>query len=188
MYFSDESLIEEITKKNPSALEYLMETYGKSVYKLVYRILDSLGVSEDIEECVSDIFVFIWNNVHQYNMNKGSFKTWIHIVAKYKALDYRRKLKKNRYFDTIDNFELVEESSVESKILSEEAKKEIIKAISEMGDTDRHIFLQRYFYYEPIESIAKKIGLTRQAVDNRLWRGRKILRDKLFQERKDDNI
>lgn len=115
--------IEAMKRKDASALEGIMNEYGKLVYALAYRILNGLATKEDVEECVSDVFVSIWNDINDYSKLRGSFKTWILI-----------------------------------------------------NKLDREIFIRRYFYYEKIEDIAKRKGLTRQAVDSRLFRMRAKLK------------
>ncbi|GED52454.1 hypothetical protein [Brevibacillus borstelensis] len=57
MNISEENLASELKNRNPIALEYAMNVYGKNVYTLVYRIIGGIGSREDIEECVSDAFI-----------------------------------------------------------------------------------------------------------------------------------
>lgn len=180
MESADDNIMNQLISKNIAALEYLINTYGKAVYSLVYRILDGVGSKEDVEDCVSDIFVDVWEKCHQYNPEKGNIKTWLLILAKYKALSRIRKLKATKEIVTENIPETDSNECTESIILSNEALQEVVNAINELRDTDKNIFYRRYFFHENIESIAKAYGLTRQAVDNRLWRCRKFLYEKLF--------
>lgn len=70
-----------------------------------------------------------------------------------------------------------DKNEVEEELLRREDYKRVLGALKELNETDREIFKRRYFLYEDIESIAEKYNLSRSAVDNRLWRGRKILRE-----------
>ena len=170
----------ELQNRNTDALEYIMNCFGRSVYGLVYNILDKFGSKEDIEECVSEIFTQVWDKSDMYSAEKGSFKTWILIQARYKALDYKRNLIKKGMNVSTEEIELPSKIFVENSILRKEEKKQLIAAIDALGDTDREIFYKRYFYYEGIEEIAKGLSLTREAVDNRLSRGRKRIKAALF--------
>jgi RNA polymerase sigma-70 factor (ECF subfamily) len=102
-------------------------------------------------------------------------------LAKYKALDYRRKLQKHQIADTHAPDDQLQASSdsVEKEVLSKESLNDMIRVINGFNELDRKIFYKRYFYYESIESIAEQFHLSRQAVDNRLWRSRKMLKEAL---------
>jgi RNA polymerase sigma-70 factor (ECF subfamily) len=51
--------------------------------------------------------------------------------------------------------------------------------IAELGDTDRRIFLRRYYYAEEISTIANRYGMTPVTVRVRLFRLRKQFKDVL---------
>ncbi len=197
MKITADNVIKQLQRKNPAALEYLMDTYGSGVYGLVYRVLTGIGSKEDIEECVSDVYVAAWENAWQYDAQKGSLKTWLLILAKYKALDYRRRLSRDKAVICQSvhepGTEAVEApgnigatgSIVEEKVISGEEQRQIATAINSLEDMDRQIFAKRYFLYENIEDIAQYFGLTRKAVDTRLWRIRNALKPLLQQEGKE---
>lgn len=187
MEINADNLIDELINKNPKTLEYIIEEYSKIVYTFVYRIIGNTGSKEDIEECVSDVFVEVWNNVNDFDSTRGSFKTWILIKAKYKALDYRRKLKKiidfNEYNKDIDKIRSIE--NIEDIIVNKEKYEVVLQALNELNEIDKEIFIRRYFLYEKIEDMTKKLHLSREAIDNRLYRGRKKLKESLNEYNKE---
>lgn len=177
---TENNLTEEIGNGNPAALEYAIDTYGKLVYKVVNSALNLSEDKDYIQECVSDIFTAIWYNIKTYDKEKATFKSWLIAISKYKAIDYRKKLIKNSNIEDINEYDIKADNDTEEYIISLERKSEIIKVIKELGEVDCEIFIRRYFLEEPIDDIAKSLGLTRQAVDNRLWRGRKRLKEKML--------
>lgn len=180
----DDEIVKLIKNKNPLGLEKLIEKYTSSVYSLIFRIIGGIGSREDIEECASDVFTEAWNNIEDFNSKRGSFKTWILIKVKYKALEYRRRLIKlserqclpseNEVIECANS--RIDETTVEDEVLKREKLRHIVDAVNEFNELDRKIFNRRYFLYEDIESIANRYSLTRQAVDNRLLRCRKKLK------------
>jgi len=76
MTFSENELISELKKRNLNAYETLMATYTKPVYYVIYRILNIGNSKEDIEECVSDVFLDVWLKIDEFDSTKGTFKTW----------------------------------------------------------------------------------------------------------------
>ena len=169
----------EIKNKNPDALEFAVNSYGNLVYKIVYGVLGRTFEMPSIEECVSDAFFAAWNHIESYNEEKGNFKNWLLAIARYKAIDYRRKFSQHGHVQCLDDSTVPSLLSVEEIIIAKENKEELIRAIQGMGDTDKQIFIRRYFLGESILSIAQGLGTDRTYVDNRLSRGRKALREKL---------
>ncbi|WP_026885598.1 sigma-70 family RNA polymerase sigma factor [Clostridium beijerinckii] len=188
MKVGEQNLAEEIKNRNSDALDYAIDNYGKLVYKIIYNILNSFGDKESIQECVSDVFTAVWYNIKTYDNQKASFKSWIIAISKYKAIDYRKKLIKNYNIQNINHYNTTALNDTEEYILASENKDEIIKIIKELGTIDSEIFIRRYFLEESIEKIAKSLELTRQAVDNRLWRGRKRLKEKMLSKVKREMI
>lgn len=68
---------------------------------------------------------------------------------------------------------------MEDLVISKENKEEIISIIQSFKEIDRKIFIRRYFIQEDIIEIARSLGIDRTVVDNRLSRGRKVLKEKL---------
>ncbi len=192
MYLDDE-IVQLIKNRNPFGLEKLIEQYTSAAYSLVFRILGGISSREDIEECTSDVFTEVWNSIEEFNSERGSFKTWILIKTKYKALEYRRRLIKlsTKQYQPSENEILecanskLDETTVEDEVLKREKLRHIIDAVNEFNELDRKIFNRRYFLYEDIESIANRYNLTRQAVDNRLLRCRKKLKSIMLEKQLD---
>ncbi|MDD3614056.1 MAG: sigma-70 family RNA polymerase sigma factor [Clostridiales bacterium] len=174
------ALIGQLKKKKEFALEQVMDIYMDPVYSLASTILRGYGQTVDIEECVQDVFIDAWNKISEYDPGRGKLKTWLLILCKYKALSYKRRLsRQNRVFKIEDlkrESQQIEASNVEASFLAKEERQKIIEAIRSLPDLDRQIFLRVYILDESIEEVSKSLGLSRQAVDNRLWRGRKALR------------
>jgi RNA polymerase sigma-70 factor (ECF subfamily) len=101
-------------------------------------------------------------------------------IAKFKAIDYKRKLMKYSDYTDIDDLTLSSGENIENAFILKERRNEILSAISNMKEPDKYIFLKRYFLNEDIETIAESLSLTKAAVDNRLSRGRKFLKGKLI--------
>ncbi|KMT20806.1 sigma-70 family RNA polymerase sigma factor [Clostridium cylindrosporum] len=178
MNIDSNNFINELKRKNEKALNYLYEKYLGLAYKIAFDNLRDIGTKEDVEECVSDIFVGVWNNIDKYSEEITSFKTWFSAVSRYKAIDYKRKLKSKDVNVELDENELVEELTIEDKIVIAEDVDSLRKIIDSMGDVDRQIFIKRYILNEKIEDISKALGIARSVIDNRLSRGRREIKNK----------
>ena len=181
MNYSENELISEIKKRNVNAYGFLIKEYTKLVYYLAYNILNISHSKEDIEECVSDIFLDVWLNIEEFDSERSNFKTWILMLTKYKALNYKRKLKKN-HVENIDDYQVEEPNTVEKQIIDRETQKKLLETINSFNETDRELFIRRYLCNEKISDIMQSLGLSRSAIDNRLLRGRKIIKEVLSYE------
>ena len=172
-------LIHQITKRKPDALEKIMDIYISNVYSLAKSILNHISTEEDIEECVQDTFLDAWNHIDRYNPDRGTFKTWLLILCKYRALNIRKaRLTKPEEVELDD-----QQSSInltpENEYLTKEGSKEILTAINLLAPIDREIFIRRFILDQRIDEISEIMQLSRHAIDNRLWRGRTQLKEKL---------
>ena len=92
---------ERLRSRDPQALAFVMDAYGDSVYRLLALIVGP-AAKEDLEECASDVFLKVWERIGQYDESRGSLRAWIHQLAKYRALDYRRKTSGLPRLDPLD--------------------------------------------------------------------------------------
>lgn len=178
MNYSETELVSEIKNRNQAAYEALIHTYTKPIYYVAYTILNGIGSKEDIEECVSDVLFESWLKISEFDSERGSLKTWLLIQAKYKALSYKRRSQKIR-IEPIEDYEPNEPDTVERQIIARETQKKIIDTINDFGETDRELFMRRYFCNEKISDLMNALEMSRSAIDNRLLRGRKKIKEVL---------
>lgn len=158
------------------------------MYRLVSLILRGQADPGTVEECCSDVFMSVWHKREQFNPARGGLRTWVLILARYRALDYRRRLGRRKDKEICSPGgqpspagDTAAGADPESCCLQEERRSEIMSALASLPEPDREILYRRYFIEEPVERIALKMGITRGAAENRLWRARKALKSKYIQ-------
>lgn len=199
MRITHDNMADQLRNGNPEALSALIEAFSGSVLALCTRILGGVGTPEDIEECVSDVFAAAWNKSEYYDETRGSLRTWLLILAKYQALEIRRKFKRRKnVVVTVGDGALSsiqdganpvsvfakQDDPVATEVLSREQQRAVFEAVKSMDPRLRDVFVRRYFLYESIEDIASDLDISRSAVDNRLSRSRRWLRDQLQENAK----
>lgn len=172
-------LIKQLAKRKPEALSRIMDLYLSNVYYVAKSILHQVASEEDIEECVQDTFLDAWNHFDRYNPERGTFKTWLLILCKYRALTLRKAARNKPEEVEYQDYLTVNHDSPERELPNKEGTDEIINAINALNSIDREIFIRRFLLEQEINEISNIMKLTRKAVDNRLWRGRNILKDAL---------
>ncbi len=176
MELNDLEIVKNIKKGDIQTYEYIVEKYSKQVYYLAYNILHISCTKEDMEECVADVFAEAWLNIDKFDPKKASFKTWLFILTKYKALKYKRKISKLQTVN-IDELPIVDSENIERQLISRQEQEKVIHIINQFNDVDKELFLRRYFYNEKIVDLMESLNLTRSAIDNRLSRGRKLIKE-----------
>lgn len=178
MQYSESELISEIKKRNAEAFDDLIGQYTRPVYYLTYNILNVGNRKEDIEECVSDVFVEVWEKIDQFDPGRGTFSKWIFMLTKYRALTCKRKLE-NHGVEYLEDY--LENTLVEpdTPLLERETQEAILQIVRTFGEVDRQLFVRRYFLDEPISALMQSMGLSRSAVDNRLLRSRNKIKEAL---------
>ncbi|GCE11324.1 DNA-directed RNA polymerase sigma-70 factor [Tengunoibacter tsumagoiensis] len=205
--WSDEDLAQRLHEKDPEALETLISRYSREVFYFIRLVLDGVGVAQDAEECVNDLFVAVWQEIDTFDITRGALRTWLTMRAKYIALDRRRQLCRRQTHNIQSADEIRQwsssdgnnsrsfsgwgendkraalpphpETSMEHLLEQSERREELRLALATLPELDRFLIYQRYFKFASTEELAKKTGLTRHAVDTRLWRARKNLREAL---------
>lgn len=172
----DKKMIKKIRKKDTKGLDYIINVYSKKVYFLVNKIIGIYG-KEEVEECVSDVFFSIWNDIEQYDEKRGEFSSFIFMKTKYKALDYKRKLDKTHISVEVLEDNISTGTTAEDIVMNKEYNLEIIEIINNFKEPDKTYFYLRYFMYYKIDDIAEKFKTTRASVENRLYRCRLKIRD-----------
>ncbi len=205
--WSDEDLAQRLHEQNPEALETLISRYSREVFYFVRLVLDNVGVTQDAEECVNDLFVAVWQEIDTFDASRGTLRTWLTMRAKYIALDRRRQLCRRQAHNVQSADEIRQwstdysgtrkssawgyesdyratlpphpEASMENLLEQSERREELRLALATLPELDRFLIYQRYFKFASTEELAAKTGLSRHAVDTRLWRARKSLREAL---------
>ncbi|AOT70636.1 sigma-70 family RNA polymerase sigma factor [Geosporobacter ferrireducens] len=181
MEYSQSALVEGIKAKDVAAYNYMINKYTKTIYYLAYNILSPALGKEDIEECVSDVFLDAWIKIDEFNQEKGNFRTWLFILTKYKALTYKRKKATKNVVD-IEEFQIKDSYNLEKQFFLRQDQEKVVEIINSFNRIDKEIFFRRYFFDEKISDLEKTFNLSRSAIDNRLLRGRKIIKEALNYE------
>ena len=175
MRCTEKNYIIRLKKGKEDALEFIVDKYLGIVKSAVYKVLSPLKRDGIIDECVNDVFLSVWNNSNKFNGEELDFKKWIYKIAKFKAIDYYRKEIKNLEVSIEEDKEISTNKLVEEEIINAEDRIELIELINTLEPLDRDIFTMKFFLGAKSDDIAEKFGLSRAAIDNRIYRAKKKL-------------
>lgn len=179
MKINEENYLIELCKKNEKALEYIIDKYSAIVNGVVRNVLLPLENNGLIEECISDVFFSVWNNIDKFSGENEKFKNWIVGISKYKAIDYYRKYSNEKYKTSdIDKYTLQDNQSIEEDIIIEIETRKVLDLINLLKEPDKSIFVMKFLFGYSSRKISEKLGIGEGNINTKVSRARKRLRAK----------
>lgn len=178
---SDKDLLVLLQHNPERGLEQLIQSYSGLVYSIVYSKLAKAS-AQDIEECVSDIIFELYKNRNCIDLQRGSIKAYLSVIAKRKAIDHFRKSTstvQNISINDDKQGDLPANTDIEAEIINKETRNLLIQEINALGKPDSEIFVRKYYLGQSTKSIAKSLHLKENTVDKRVSRGLIKLRKSL---------
>lgn len=150
--------------------------------------------SADREDCIQEIFLKVYKNLHRYN-HRWSFSTWIYRIARNTCIDYRRRLFR-RQADELpeDLFDRAGTDGAgtgwsgtggddvgwtDAATLQLDVSLDIHRAVEQLEEGQRQLV---YLYYGEdlsVSEIASVLGKPEGTVKSLLHRSRKVLKGHL---------
>ena len=183
MQVTDKELRAKLKKSPAEARRALFDEYCNYVYAIVINKLRNCCCREDIEECVSDVFLDFFRNLENIGKRNDELKSFISVIAKRRAVDtYRRVIRNCGKTVPIDDGgfdEVASAENVEFDAEKTERNEILLKKVHELGEPDSTIIIQQYYYNRTSFEIGRQISMTASAVQKRSIRARKRLRSML---------
>ena len=162
----------------------LFDEYCNYVYAVIINVLRNSVTREDVEECVSDVFVKIYRSYRDNELREGDLKGFIGAVAKNTAIDYMRKLnsynRRNTSMDVEDFPEMPSDIRIDADAEKRDSKRLLMQMVNSLGEPDSTIIVQQYFYDRTAKEIAVSLDMTPAAVQKRSSRAREKLKGLLI--------
>ena len=85
--YSEEELILLLKQQSREGFNYLYRQYAPVLYGVIIKVVYDEQTAQDV---LQDVFVKIWNNIGQYDNNKGRLYTWMLNIARNAGIDKLR--------------------------------------------------------------------------------------------------
>lgn len=167
---TDRELLELYKTDVQLAVRLTAETYYSYVLKIVSGRLKGAG-KEDIEEAVCDVFIRFWKDIDRVDLERGSIKAYISVLAQSIAANACQQLARHRALPLDE--EIFSTEDTPERVIQREA---LISALKALDPVDRRIVLLRHYYLMSHAEIAKALKMKEPAVRKRLERALKKLR------------
>ncbi len=179
----DQEIIKLFWHRSEMAIAELDKKYGNRALQLARHMLCD---NSDAQECINDALHALWNQIPPQRPTYlwAYFSRVLRNICSDRA-DHNCAAKRDRRCEVaISELEGVLSSAQDTQsVLEAKQLQESINAFLDAASaTDRIIFVRRYYYFDPCAQIAKRLGMTRGAINTRLSRLRKELKEYLEKE------
>jgi len=177
-------LVRQCMAGDQQAWQQLVVTQHRRIYAICYRFT---GSSSDAEDLTQEVFLKLYRNLPSFDMQKGSFQTWITTLARNLLVDHFRRTRLERATDSLDaNFSNNDDSngqtmgdrladprpSQEAHASGLELKAKIQQALAQLSPELREAVVFRDLEDMDYKEIAQVLRIPEGTVKSRISRGR----------------
>ena len=179
----DSRIVQLYFERSEQAIAETDRKYGPYCYSIAYNILTN---QEDAQECVSDTYYAAWNRIPP--TRPGLLSAFLGKITRHISIDRWRRLgakKRGGGEVTLALEELgdcADGKSLEAEASRRELNRLLNAFLTSLPETERNVFLCRYWYLDSVETIGTITGFSQSKVTSMLHRTRGKLRTLLSQE------
>lgn len=175
-------LIRQVANQDRAAFSQLYDRFSTLVFSLAMRMLK---VRSDAEDLLQEVFVQVWRQAQSYSAERGSPEAWIINIARSRAIDKIRSIRRmERSFVLTDDPARAESSeNVESSVADSEARMTMGSALANLPEAQRRVLEMAYFdgltQTEIATRLAEPLGTVKTRMRSGIQKLREILGTKL---------
>lgn len=176
---SDQELLQLIHKDASRGIGLLMDRYSGLLYYIVRGKLNDR--QQDIEECVSDVFIEFYSKMDDIDLQKGSIKAYLATIATRRAIDRVRKIMSHpeQDFEELEGVIGEETNEPEHVAMDSERNEYMLQEVKNLREPDSTILYRRYYLAQPVKEIAQDMGMKSNSVSKRITRALEVLQSRL---------
>jgi RNA polymerase sigma-70 factor (ECF subfamily) len=183
---TDEDLVARARTKDFAAFEELVDRYEDKIFRLAFRFVRN---ETEAKEIVQDTFLLVWRKLDTFK-GDSQFGSWLYRVATNTALMRLRAQRRHPEISTeelpidyLDNYGQLPPAGEnwakrpDDELQSDELRRRIQKAVDELPEIYRTVFIIRDVEGLSTEETAEVLEISIPTVKTRLHRARLALRD-----------
>lgn len=174
----DAKIVELYWARSDAALTETVKKFGPYCHTIAYNVLENV---EDSEECVNDTYMRAWNSMP--DKRPAALAPYLGRITRNLALN--RIIEKNTLkrgggeaalaLDELDEC-TASSYSLEREVEAREIAAAMNRFLSKLPDTERALFVSRYWFMAPVRELAEKFGFSESKTVSMLRRTRLKLR------------
>lgn len=185
---NEEEIVKQLKSGNYSNYDKIVDSYKNRVFGMAYKFTGDYDESQDLAQ---EVFLKIYRQIKNFR-EESKLSTWIYRISVNTCLDWKKKKEKIKSinFSNMVNEEnkdqiidIKDESlSPDRIILQDEDQKQVHKLIYELSDKYKTVLIMYHFNEMSYQDISKALNIPERTVETRLYRARRMLKDKISKE------
>ncbi len=173
---NEKELLSLIATGDEGAFTKAYHHYSPRIYSFVFNKTKSVTIAEEV---VQEVFMKIWSMKEKVR-EIDSFSSYLFSMATNKTYDHLNKIandiqKLNRLWDTIQ--ELTFDNNVEEMLDFKESREMLTKAINELPEQRKKIYILNKEDGLSYDEIASKLNISKSTVSDQLVKASKFIRE-----------
>jgi len=170
----DAELVARAGKGDRAAAQALMARHLPAMLNLARRMLSGQAEAED---CVQEAFLRLWTHAARWKPGRAKFETWLYRVTLNQCYDRLRR-KPQAGLEAAEN--VVDPAPAADKMLENSGvAAEVAAALAALPERQRAAILLCHYQERGNAEAAEILGVSVEALESLLARGRRTLRTKL---------
>jgi len=173
--FTDKELIEASLAGDKQCYEELICRYEPKLQIEANRLIRDWQLGEDM---VQETFIKAYQYLSALK-DKNKFYQWLRMILRRVTFDFIEGLKDELKERSLDPLDQVHWDKSLEKLINREENQAVVNALNALRKDYRDILVMKHIYKVPYLVIAKDLGMSRNAVGEKLSRARKMLKKRL---------
>ncbi|MCF0125179.1 MAG: RNA polymerase sigma factor [Clostridia bacterium] len=169
----DKYLYDSFLKGDMDSFKCLVLKYKNNLIYFLLKYVKDMQIAEDISQ---DVFLYILVNKKKYNF-KYSFKTYLFLIGKSRALNYIKREKKKQ--EIIENMPIDVEPSLESYIFKNENSRELLEELKNLKPDYRDVIYLTNFERLSYKETGKILDKNEKQIKTLLYNAKQTLKNNL---------
>ncbi|MCW5554280.1 MAG: sigma-70 family RNA polymerase sigma factor [Verrucomicrobiae bacterium] len=175
--------MQQLTRRIAAGEEAAFREFHEAYFDRLYQFLlvVTRGQESEAQEALQQTLLRVVRYARKFD-SEAAFWSWLKVVARSTARDAGRK--QRRYLTLLQRFALHEATQAESPTLAQaDAVGDALEeCLAELEAPDRQLIEGKYLDGSTVRELSEQTGLTEKAVESRLLRLRRTLREQVLKK------
>lgn len=146
-----------LKKAKQGSRESFNQFYKMHLSYVFHIAFKFVGNKQEAEDICQDVFLEVFQNIQQYDAERGSVKAWLAVKTKSRSLDRLRK-KRPLLVQKLEEIKIGQETGADVQVLKTLEKDIILEALKELPEKQKRALYLAYFQGETHKEIAMEMN------------------------------
>ncbi len=175
--------VAHLTRRLAAGEEEAFREFHKNYFNRLYQFLlvVTRGQEHEAQEALQETLLRVVRYAREFETDEV-FWDWLKVVARSAARDDGRKHR--RYFNLLQNFALCWQNHAHEGMAVDDSRLSALleESLAELDPQDRRLIEGKYLVGETVKELSAQTGLTEKAVESRLGRLRRRVRELMIKK------